>query len=113
VCEEISGDQHEGRLRQCLRHVLQGRAEQHPIAVAPVSAEAAVTGAIENSAPLVGLGRGQLVYQPRIRHRVEMQIRDHEDLSGDGLRRGRLLAVCRCAQIEGKRRQHPVPEAAQ
>jgi hypothetical protein len=34
-------------------------------------------------------------------------------LSGNGLRRDRLLAVCRSARIESKGRQHPVPEASQ
>src|SRR5438270_8876554 len=29
VCEKITGYQHEGRLRQCLRHVPQLRADQH------------------------------------------------------------------------------------
>jgi hypothetical protein len=54
-----------------------------------------------------------LVDQSLIRHRVEMQIGHYEDLSGNGLRRGRRLAVCRSAQIESKGRQHPVPEAPQ
>src|SRR5580704_1510279 len=63
MCEEISGYQYEGRLRQCLRHLSHSRAEQHPIAVPPVSAEAAVTGAIEHRAPLFGLRGGQLVDQ--------------------------------------------------
>ena len=95
VRQEIAGYQHEGRLRQCLRHLLQGRAEQHPIGVPPVSAEAAVTGAIEHCAPLFRLGGGQSVDQPRISHRVEMQIGHYEDLSGNGLRRaaGWLFAV--------------------
>src|SRR2546421_647649 len=70
VCEEISGYQHEGRLRQCLRHLPQSGAEQHPIAVSPVSAETAVTGAVENSAPLFWLRGGQLIDQRWIRHRV-------------------------------------------
>jgi hypothetical protein len=91
----------------------QSGAEQHPIAVSPVSAETAVTGAVENSAPLFWLRGGQLIEQRWIRHRVEVQIGHHEDLSGNGLRRGRRLAVCRSAQIESKGRQHPVPEASQ
>src|SRR4051794_32363183 len=75
VCEEISGYQHKGRLRQCLGHLPQSGAEQHPIAVSPVSAETAVTGAVENSAPLFWLRGGQLIDQRWIRHRVKMQIR--------------------------------------
>ena len=98
VCEEISGYQHEARLRQCLRHLPHSRAEQHPIAVPPVSTEAAVTGAIEHRAPLFGLRGGQLVDQPRIRHRVEMQIRHHEDLSSN--RRRRLLPARWSAELQ-------------
>jgi hypothetical protein len=62
---------------------------------------------------LFGLGGGQLVDESRICHRVEMQIGHYENLSGNGRRRGRRLAVCRSAQIESKGRQHPVPEASQ
>ena len=113
VCEKITGHQHEGRVRQCLCHALQGRAEQHPIAVPPVSAEAAVTGAIEHCAPSFWLRSGQLVDQPWIRHRVEMQVGHHEDLPGNGLRRSGLLAACRSAQAERKGRQRRVPEASQ
>src|ERR1700755_662640 len=85
VRKKITGYQHKGWFRQCLSHALQSRSEQHPTAVPSVSAEAAVTRAVEHCAPLFRLPGGEVIDKRRIRHRVEMQVGHNEYAPGSRL----------------------------
>ena len=95
VCEEIAGDEHEIGVRQRVHHLLQGRAQQHPIGVPTVAAEARIGRGLEDGPPLIRLGRSQSIDLTWISHRVEMQIRHHQELPGNSWRCLGRLSVCR------------------
>jgi hypothetical protein len=92
--KKIAWNEHEGGLRQCVLLSPKSRAQQHPVGIPTIVAEASVVGALENRPPLLKLGRSQPVNESRICHRVEMQIRHYEDLPGHW--RQRRCGLCAC-----------------
>ena len=103
VRKEIARQQHQGRSRQGSLHLLERRAQQWPVGVAAVAAGLLAAGAVEDRLPLRRLGRGQPIDQPRLGHRIEMDIR-HRPATGP--RRGR-----RPPPGSAHRRARPPPAA--
>jgi len=102
--EKIAGQQQKKRVRQGFFHLVQNRAQQQPAAVGPVSAEAPRRRALENGPPIRRRRCSQSIDQARVGHRIEMQIRDHQESPGRGGLCCNWRFPCRNRESDGKSR---------
>jgi hypothetical protein len=90
VREKISRNEDKGRVRQHLCHLPERRSEQRPTGIFPVTPEGRIARLLENLPPLFRLGTGQPIDEPRIGHRIEMEIGHYQGMPGSrGLSRRR------------------------